>query len=167
MTSYKFECSHWLKFQHSDWRANLVKELCLQIDFPPMRALEFIRGHMIFKLCYDQIYQMKTTLAWLLMLVWKPLLDKTVHENCPWNHPRNCPQNCPHNESFFRCVRKFSIPNRVLSFPLRTIVTTNAGVKATVARTVVFWCVRSLRRGHSQRNHPRKQQCKKKGWVPV
>ena len=26
MTCYKFECSHWLKLQHSDWRANLVKE---------------------------------------------------------------------------------------------------------------------------------------------
>ena len=26
-----------------------------------MRALEFIRGHVIFKLRYDQIYQMKTT----------------------------------------------------------------------------------------------------------
>ena len=27
MTYYKFECSHWLKLQHSDWRANLVKDL--------------------------------------------------------------------------------------------------------------------------------------------
>ena len=27
-----------------------------------MRAPEFIRGHVIFKLHYDQIYQMKTTL---------------------------------------------------------------------------------------------------------
>ena len=35
MTCYKFECSHWLKLQHSDWRANLVK-----INFAPMRALE-------------------------------------------------------------------------------------------------------------------------------
>ena len=26
-----------------------------------MRALEFITGHVIFKLRYDQIYQMKTT----------------------------------------------------------------------------------------------------------
>ena len=26
MTSYKFECSHWLKLQYSDWRANLVKD---------------------------------------------------------------------------------------------------------------------------------------------
>ena len=26
MTFYKFECSHWLKLQHSHWRANLVKD---------------------------------------------------------------------------------------------------------------------------------------------
>ena len=28
MTCYKFKCSHWLKLQHSDWRANLVKDFC-------------------------------------------------------------------------------------------------------------------------------------------
>ena len=53
---------HWLKLQSSDWRANLAEDLFLQINFPPMRALEFIAGHVIFKLHYDQIYQMKTTL---------------------------------------------------------------------------------------------------------
>jgi hypothetical protein len=26
MTSYKFECSHWLKLQHSNQRANLVED---------------------------------------------------------------------------------------------------------------------------------------------
>ena len=26
MISYKFKSSHWLKLQHSDWRANLVKD---------------------------------------------------------------------------------------------------------------------------------------------
>ena len=26
-----------------------------------MRALEFIKGHVTFKLCYNQIYQLKTT----------------------------------------------------------------------------------------------------------
>ena len=26
MTCYKLECSHWLKLQYSDWRANLVKD---------------------------------------------------------------------------------------------------------------------------------------------
>ena len=50
-----------MKLQHSDWRANLVKDLFLQIDFPQMRVLEFVTGHVIFKLRHDQIYQMKTT----------------------------------------------------------------------------------------------------------
>ena len=52
---YKFKSSHWLKLQHSDGRANLVKDFFLQINFPPMRALEFIRDHMTFKLRYNQI----------------------------------------------------------------------------------------------------------------
>ena len=26
MNCYKFECSHWLKLQHSNWRANFVKD---------------------------------------------------------------------------------------------------------------------------------------------
>ena len=47
---YKFKSSHWLRLQHSDWRANLVKNFFLQMNFPPMRALEFIRDHMTFKL---------------------------------------------------------------------------------------------------------------------
>ena len=47
-------------FQHPDWRANLVKDF-FKINFPPMRALKFITGHVTFKLPYDQIYQMKTT----------------------------------------------------------------------------------------------------------
>ena len=42
MIPYKFKSSHWLKLQHSDWRANLVKDFFLQINFPPMRALEFM-----------------------------------------------------------------------------------------------------------------------------
>ena len=33
----------------------------LQINFPPIRALEFITGHVIFKLHYNQIDQLKTT----------------------------------------------------------------------------------------------------------
>ena len=50
MIPYKLKCSHWLKLQHSDWRAN----------FPPMRALEFIRDHVTFKLPYVFSYHMKT-----------------------------------------------------------------------------------------------------------
>ena len=53
--TYKFKSSHWLKLQHSDWRANLVKDFFLQMNFPPMGALEFIRDHMTFKLRYNQI----------------------------------------------------------------------------------------------------------------
>ena len=30
MTCYKFDCSHWLKLQDSDWRANLVKDFFLE-----------------------------------------------------------------------------------------------------------------------------------------
>ena len=70
MIPYKFKSSHWLKLQHSDWRANLVKDFFLQINFPPMRALGFITGHVIFKLCYDQICQMKTT---IVMINWAHL----------------------------------------------------------------------------------------------
>ena len=43
---------HWLKLQSSDWRANLAEDLFLQINFPPMRALEFLTGHMIYNLAY-------------------------------------------------------------------------------------------------------------------
>ena len=45
---YKFKSSHWL-------RANLAKDFFLQMNFPPMGALEFIRDHMTFKLRYNQI----------------------------------------------------------------------------------------------------------------
>ena len=58
----KFNSSHWLKLQHSEW-SNLVKDFFLQINFPPMRALEFIRDHVTFKLPYDFSYQMKNPLV--------------------------------------------------------------------------------------------------------
>ena len=48
MIPYKFKSSHWL-------RANLVKDFFLQINFPPMRPLEFIRDHVTFKPWYNQI----------------------------------------------------------------------------------------------------------------
>ena len=35
----QIQCSQWLKLQHSDWRANLVKD-SFEINFTPMRALE-------------------------------------------------------------------------------------------------------------------------------
>ena len=52
MIPYKFKSSHWLKLQHSDWRANLVMDFFEKINFLPMRALEFLTGHMIYNLAY-------------------------------------------------------------------------------------------------------------------
>ena len=46
----KFNSSHWLKLQNSDWKANLVKDFFSQINFPPMSGLESITGHVISKL---------------------------------------------------------------------------------------------------------------------
>ena len=57
----KFISFLWLKLQNSNWRANLLKFFFLQMNFSPMRALKSITGHVIFKLCCNQIYQMKTT----------------------------------------------------------------------------------------------------------
>ena len=33
MIPYKFKSSHWLKLQHSDWRANLVKDFFFTNEF--------------------------------------------------------------------------------------------------------------------------------------
>ena len=33
MTCHKFECSHWLKLQHTDQRANLVKDFFVKKNF--------------------------------------------------------------------------------------------------------------------------------------
>ena len=52
-----------MKLQHSDRRVNLVKDL-FKKKFPPIRALESLTGHVIFKLRYNQIYQLKTTMIW-------------------------------------------------------------------------------------------------------
>ena len=83
MIPYKFKCSHWLKLQHSDWRANLVKDFFLQINFPPMRALEFIRDHVTFKLPYDFSYHMKTPnnqhpLHWIYFVAYLVTISNTL-----------------------------------------------------------------------------------------
>ena len=66
----KFNSSHWLKLQNSDWRENLVKDFSLQINFPPMRALKFMTGHVTFKLRYNQSTKLKPPLlalfSWLI-----------------------------------------------------------------------------------------------------
>ena len=80
MLPYKFKCSHWLKLEHSDWRADLVQDLFLKINFPPMRALEFIRDHVTFKLPYDLSNHMKTPhtreYRMIFLFVTKPLLTQ-------------------------------------------------------------------------------------------
>ena len=40
MTYYKFEYLNWLKLQHSDWRANFVKDFFKEINFTSLRALK-------------------------------------------------------------------------------------------------------------------------------
>ena len=60
MTCYRFECSHWLKLQHSDWRANLVKNF-FEINFPPMSGLKSITGHVIYNPAYTYKFQLNTT----------------------------------------------------------------------------------------------------------
>ena len=44
----------WLKLQH-DWRVDLVKDFFEKINFPPMRVLQFLAGHVTFKLRCNQI----------------------------------------------------------------------------------------------------------------
>ena len=42
-----------------------------------MRALEFITGHVIFKLCYNQIYQLKTNIEFTFVCLYQsmPTID--------------------------------------------------------------------------------------------
>ena len=60
MTCYEFECSHWLKLQHSDWRANLVKDFFKQI-FYQWEHSNNNTGHVIYKPAYTYKFQLKTT----------------------------------------------------------------------------------------------------------
>ena len=64
MTCYEFECSHWLRLQHSDFRANLVKDFFLENKFSTnaMRALKFITGHVTYNPAYTYKSQLKTTI---------------------------------------------------------------------------------------------------------
>ena len=56
-------CNSMPLIQHSDWSENLVKDFVWKINFPPMRALEFLTSHLIFKLHYNQIYQLEMTIV--------------------------------------------------------------------------------------------------------
>ena len=48
----------------------ILQGIFLQINFPSMRVLELITGHVIFKLRYNQIYQLKTTKDWFVGHSW-------------------------------------------------------------------------------------------------
>ena len=58
-----FKCSH---CSHSDWGENLVKGFFAKINFPPLRALEFINGHMI---------------TWLILKYYRRQPPNTTKEN--------------------------------------------------------------------------------------
>ena len=65
MTCYKFECSHWLKLQHSDWRANLVKDFFLEDKLSTNESTQIITGHVIYNPVYTYKFQLKTTIKTL------------------------------------------------------------------------------------------------------
>ena len=46
--------------QTGEQNANLVKDF-FKINFPPMRALKFITGHVIYNLAYTYKFRLKTT----------------------------------------------------------------------------------------------------------
>ena len=48
---FRFPTLYILKLQHSDWTENLAKDF-FKINFPPMRALEFITGPVIHNTTY-------------------------------------------------------------------------------------------------------------------
>ena len=64
MIPYKFKCSHWLKLQHSDWRANLVKYFFFN-RFSTNESTRIITGHVIYNPAYTYKFQLKTTHKWL------------------------------------------------------------------------------------------------------
>ena len=44
VTPYKFNSSHWLKLQHSDWKANLVKDFFLTNNFSTNESTLIYKG---------------------------------------------------------------------------------------------------------------------------
>ena len=59
------KCSHWLKLQHSDWRANLVKDNFEKNKVSTNENTWIITGHMIYNLAYISILQTTTTYSCL------------------------------------------------------------------------------------------------------
>ena len=74
MSCYKLECSHWLKLQNSEWRANLLRIL----KNPPMRVLEITTGHVIYNQAYKYKFQLKTTLIDTQNRLWNQSLYPAV-----------------------------------------------------------------------------------------
>ena len=42
----------WNYVQRSDWTANLVKDFFWKMNFPLMKALKFVTGHLVYNLAY-------------------------------------------------------------------------------------------------------------------
>ena len=53
--------SYLLKLKHSDWKTNLVKDFFCKNKFSSNDSTQILTRHVIFKLCYNQIWQLKTT----------------------------------------------------------------------------------------------------------
>ena len=74
MTCYKFKCFHWLKLQHSGWRANLVKDFFLN-KFSTNESTRIVTGHVIYNPAYTYKYQLKTTI--IMSTLVHPTLQNT------------------------------------------------------------------------------------------
>ena len=69
MTSYNSTDLIGWNYSLLDWRANLAKHFFKKINYPPMRALEIITGHVIYNLTYTYKFQLKTTFVKLSPLL--------------------------------------------------------------------------------------------------
>ena len=75
MVPYKFKCSHWLKLQHSDWRANLVK------DF------------FFYKLIFYRWEYLNLSSLMIFATTWKKNPGLMIESLCPTPHTFRCPCN--------------------------------------------------------------------------
>ena len=53
MTCYKFECSHWLKLQNPDWKANLVKVFFNELS--TNESTQITTGHVTYNPAYKYL----------------------------------------------------------------------------------------------------------------
>ena len=66
MTCYNSSALIGCKLQHSDWRANLVKDF-FKMNFTPMGAIEFITGHVIYNPAYAYKFHPSVFTTYLYM----------------------------------------------------------------------------------------------------